>query len=58
MDHYYANLNAQYNGDHEVHKSSCTRLPLPVNRLYIGIYATCREAVSAAKLKNPRADGC
>lgn len=58
MDHYYVNLNAQTNGDHEVHKASCNHLPSAINRLYLGIYASCREAVSAAKLKNSRADGC
>jgi hypothetical protein len=34
MTMYYVNKNAQDNGDHEVHTSTCSHLPLPANRLY------------------------
>lgn len=29
---YYANKNAQSNGDHEVHNENCRKLPLESNR--------------------------
>jgi len=28
---YYVNTNAQANGDHEVHKEGCTKMPLISN---------------------------
>jgi hypothetical protein len=46
---YYVNKNAQTNGDHEVHKSDCTRLPDLNNRQYLGDYSNCTEAVKKAK---------
>lgn len=27
MSNYYVNMNAQSNGDHEVHKSGCSYMP-------------------------------
>lgn len=38
---YYVNKNAQPNGDHEVHTSSCSFLPAEANRLYLGDFQTC-----------------
>ncbi|MCX9895359.1 hypothetical protein LAD77_25195 [Klebsiella pneumoniae] len=35
-NYYYVNKNAQSNGDHEVHVSSCARLPAVENRLFLG----------------------
>lgn len=58
MDKYYVNKNAQENRDHEVHKSGCSRMPEPENRLYLGEFATCHGAVAAAKRIYPEADGC
>lgn len=58
MDSYYVNKNAQPNGDHEVHKSSCNRLPELQHRMYLGQFSTCEEAVREAKKTYPTADGC
>ena len=58
MARYYMNKNSQTNGDHEVHKEGCNRMPLIQNRLFIGNFLSCRQAVAAAKRINPRADGC
>lgn len=58
MIKYLINRNAQVNGDHEVHKESCSRLPILVNRHYIGEFSTCMEALVVAKRLNPKADGC
>jgi hypothetical protein len=35
MAKYCVNTNAQPNGDHEVHKYSCERLPAEENRKYL-----------------------
>lgn len=56
MDHYYVNQNAQPNGDHEVHKSSCTYLPS--SRTYLGQFSRCQEAVLEAKKYYRQSNGC
>lgn len=58
MARYYVNRNAQPNGDHEVHRLGCSRMPLEANRTYLGDFPTCRSAVTAAKRIYPQADGC
>jgi hypothetical protein len=58
-DYYYVNTNAQPNGDHEVHKQTCTWLPSTENRKYLGLFDTCAEAVKEAKKDYPKtANGC
>ena len=58
MDNYYVNKNQQANGDHEVHNGSCKYLPTPENRLYLGLFSTCAEAVKEAKKTYPQSNGC
>lgn len=58
MENYYVNKNAQINGDHEVHKASCTRLPSLDNRMYLGPFSTCQEAVRKAKIHYTKSNGC
>ena len=55
---YYVNKNAQANGDHEVHKSNCSFLPDTDNRMYLGDFTNCHDAVAAAKKHYPQSDGC
>lgn len=56
MDLYYVNRNAQPNGDHEVHKSVCSYLP--ADRIYLGQFARCHEAVHEAKKQFRQSNGC
>jgi len=58
MDHYYVNKNAQSNGDHEVHKENCDYLPNSSNRIYLGYYINCSEALKKAKEYFIQVDGC
>jgi len=58
MEKYYVNKNAQDNGDHEVHKESCSRLPDEENRIYLGKFPSCHGAVKEAKKHYTGADGC
>ena len=59
MDSYYVNKNAQVNGDHEVHKCTCTFMPEQQHRLYLGYFNNCHEALREAKETYPRtANGC
>jgi hypothetical protein len=55
---YYVNKNAQANGDHEVHKEGCSYMPYPENREYLGDFSSCSPAVTKAKRRYPRANGC
>ena len=55
---YCVNKNAQSNGDHEVHKSGCSNMPLEHNRLRLGDFASCGPAVAKAKETYSKADGC
>lgn len=55
---FYVNRNAQPNGDHEVHRSTCAWLPDPQNRLYLGDFLYSSQALAAAKRYYTRADGC
>ena len=56
MANYYVNTNAQPNGDHEVHESSCRYLP--TSKKYLGDYASCTPAVLEAKRTYPQSNGC
>jgi hypothetical protein len=58
MDIYYVNTKSQDNGDHEVHKLSCSFMPLPEHRLFVGYFNNCHEALKEAKKTYPTADGC
>ena len=58
METYYVNKNAQDNGDHEVHVSTCSRLPNAENRKYLGQFTTCKPAVKEAKNHYDQVNGC
>lgn len=58
MATYYVSKIEQNNGDHEVHTGSCTYLPAAHNRIYLGEYASCAEAVNAARRHYSQVNGC
>ncbi|MGS2738752.1 hypothetical protein [Sinomicrobium sp. M5D2P17] len=58
MPKYYVNKNAQANGDHEVHKESCLRLPLVENRKDLGYHYDCHSAVREARKHYDQVNGC
>lgn len=58
MAAYYVNKNAQPNGDHEVHKAGCSHMPDLNNRLYLGDFDNCRNAVTEAKKHYRQSNGC
>ena len=55
---YYVNKNAQTSGEHEVHCSTCEHLPNVENRLFLGSFATSKEAVKEAEKFYTIVDGC
>lgn len=58
MKKYYVNKIAQSNGDHEVHKEDCSFLPSINNRIYLGEFNNCWEAVAKAKDYYTQVNGC
>jgi len=56
MDSYYVNNIAQSTGEHEVHKEGCEYFP--IDRTYLGYFATCQEAIDKAKTIYSNVDGC
>lgn len=55
---YYVNKNAQENGDHEVHVSGCAFIPSVENRIYLGEFSKCQDAVREAKRYYVNVNGC
>lgn len=55
---FYVNKNAQSNGDHEVHRATCSWLPDVENRQYLGEFLTSQEAVREAKKYYNPVDCC
>ena len=58
MANYYVNTNEQSNGDHEVHTDGCTYPPDHSNRLQLGWFSNCRDAVTEAKKTYRQSNGC
>ena len=58
MANYYVNKNAQTGGEHEVHRTGCDWMPKAENRIYLGDFANCKDAVTAAKNHYNDVDGC
>jgi hypothetical protein len=58
MPNYYVNRNAQANGDHEVHESTCTYLPAAQNRIHLGYFYNCADAVKEARKHYSQVNGC
>lgn len=58
---YIVNKNTDQHGLHEVHKENyCNHLPNPENRVYLGMFDNCQEALASARrtYPNDRFDGC
>lgn len=58
MAAYYVNKTAQANGDHEVHKTGCQWMPSDHNRIYLGDFSNCADAVRAARKHYSQVNGC
>lgn len=61
--YYYLNLNAQSNGDHEIHKETCPYYYKNKNGFnfeLLGAFSNELEAVKYARIKHPsfKIDGC
>lgn len=55
---YYVNNTAQDNGDHEVHEQGCYWLGRARDTSYLGMFASCREAMVPARVLHRQSNGC
>lgn len=53
---YWVNKKAQANGDHEVHEAGCPYLPL--ERVFLGDFYSCYDAIKVARKVYKQVDGC
>jgi hypothetical protein len=58
LNYYYVNLQPKSNGVHEVHKGGCNHLPYYKNRVFLGLFTNCEDAVLKAKQRFITAIGC
>lgn len=62
MPNYICNKNADDKGRHEIHESTCSHLPLPQNRITVGSFINCRQAIEHMERVNAgkgfKFDGC
>jgi hypothetical protein len=58
VQHYYVSKLEQSNGNHEVHVPRCTYFPDPEERVYLGTFTRCDDAVEAAKKMFTNSGGC
>jgi hypothetical protein len=58
MAMYYVSKTAETNGDHEVHRESCLRMLDISDRIQLGIFGNCFDALKAAKKHYPQVNGC
>lgn len=55
---YYLNRNAQSTGEHEIHTMDCKYLPYAENRILLGYFNNCKDALKEAKKYYSNVDGC
>ena len=58
MPHFYVSKDAMANGDHEVHQYGCKIMPSPQNRLALGEFDSCHQALGAARRYYLQSNGC
>lgn len=55
---YYVNMEADENGQHLIHHPGCRHFPHSRNRLYLGIFFKCEEAIAEAQKHYKQVNGC
>lgn len=58
MARYFVSAKAHENGGHNVHAAKCGHMPAPEDRIHLGNFNDCRDAVVAAKKYYPEVEGC
>ena len=58
MSSYYVRIKPQLNGTNAIHKDDCPFLPSIENRIYLGEFNNCTDAVREARMNFPQVSGC
>jgi hypothetical protein len=58
VQHYYINTHEQVNGQHVVHVPRCNYFPEEKDRIYLGAFTSCHDALKAAKSHYDKSNGC
>ncbi len=58
MQHYYVEKRETANGEHEIHVPRCAYLPEANDRVYLGTFSSCADALRQAKTHYDKATGC
>ncbi len=58
MIKYYISTYHDPDKGHEIHKEDCRYMPDIKNRMYLGSFYNCQQAVRLAKLTFPNSEGC
>jgi hypothetical protein len=58
MKKYYVHKYTDAQGDHEVHVEGCSKMPSAENRIYLGEFSNCDDAVREAKKHRSPVNGC
>ncbi|HJV50869.1 MAG TPA: hypothetical protein VJ652_05405 [Noviherbaspirillum sp.] len=58
MQHYYVEKQEKANGAHEIHVPRCTYLPEADDRIYLGTFTNCADALRAAQTHYDKAASC
>lgn len=56
MSYYYVNNEAQSSGEHEMHREGCAHLT--TNRVYLGYFFNCQDALEKARTIYSEVNGC
>lgn len=57
MKHYYVNKETMGNPNYN-HAEGCVWMPSAVNRIYLGYFSSCSDAIKKAKEYYSNVDGC
>lgn len=58
MQHYYVAKQETSNGEHEVHVPRCVHLPDADDRVYLGTFSNCGDALRQAQAHFEKSTGC
>ncbi len=58
MKKYYLDRTSRINGSNAVHSEDCPFLPGKEQRIALGMFKTCKDALKTARIISLNADGC
>jgi hypothetical protein len=56
LKNYYINAQLETDEERKIHIGECKEIPLPYNRIYLGLFLSCEDALKHAKKSHPNAN--